>query len=149
MFYYSIFCLFIYRLVQALNVCDKLNVGLGQGLGTFFVCLFDGRHDNFSTIKHRMMKLGGQVHCYKSRLSGSPHPKCGSRMTTPVESMLSSFCFSFFSVMLWLLNFCFVFDSVPVQFNFMIFSVFFVIFVHRPVYAKYAFGRGHCTSRKW
>jgi len=55
------------------------------------VCLFDTlfacQHDNFWTIKHRMMKLGGYVHCTEispefkcqgqsSRSSGTKTEKC-------------------------------------------------------------------------
>ena len=32
------------------------------------VCLFACQHDNFRTIKHRMMKLGGQLQCTKVSL---------------------------------------------------------------------------------
>jgi len=49
------------------------------------VCLFVCQHDNFRTIKRRMIKLGGYVHCTKispefefwviGPASGSPHPK--------------------------------------------------------------------------
>ena len=33
-----------------------------------FVCQFVCQHNNFRTIKHSMMKLGGQVHCTKISL---------------------------------------------------------------------------------
>jgi len=33
------------------------------------VCLFVCQHDNFRTIKRRMVKLGGYLHCIKSRRS--------------------------------------------------------------------------------
>jgi len=40
-----------------------------------FVCLFVSQHDNFRTIKRRMMSLGGEVHCTKNLVRvRRPHP---------------------------------------------------------------------------
>jgi len=51
-----------------------------------FVCLFVCQHDNFQTIRCRMMKLSGYVHCTKispkfecqgQRSPGTKNKKCG------------------------------------------------------------------------
>ena len=51
------------------------------------VCLFVCQHDNFQTIKHRIMKLGSYVHCTKIL----PEFECrGQRSRSPGQKMNKS-----------------------------------------------------------
>jgi len=70
---------FVYLLRSFLNsvviVAQRSEVGVFIG-----VCLFVCQHENFRTIKHRMMKLGDQMRCTKI----SPEFECqGERSRSP------------------------------------------------------------------